>query len=122
MIAVPKRPRPHQARFEKEQATPDELPLKQQLITQMARGDTVAAEELRQLLRLNSLHRADDAQSIHEAGTSGGSYATWLVGEEVIEELLLTATRGARELFEGSSHDSSSEMPVTDPDQETRAA
>jgi hypothetical protein len=102
MIAVPKRPRPHQPEPDEFDFTPVEIPLRQQLINQIAVGAVESANELRELMKreTSKLGSVDGETPV----ASGTSHAIWNKDGEILESLPLTATPEARAWFDESGN------------------
>lgn len=99
MVAVPKRPRPHQP--EREQKEQRES-LKQQLIQYVVRGDVKSAQDIRSRLELESAQKSLEEEMRLEKTLSDASFALWTVDGEVVERTILSATPEARKLFPAS--------------------
>ena len=96
MIAVPKRPRPHQHKLE--QPRPLES-LKERLIQHVLRGDHQSAEAVRaEICLLRAQQIAARESAAHEE--RGTCTAQWVVDHRVVEEVELTATPEARQWFD----------------------
>jgi len=90
-ISVPKQPRPHQL----EPTAKSTASLKQQLIRQLACGDTTGAKQTR-LLMAESNARGTAVEPRH-------CHAVMIEDGRVVETVKMTATPEARDYFESAS-------------------